>query len=109
MVVLLGVTFAGAGVAKLAGLEVMRADAQRFGFPYWAYRVIGTLESCGGAGLIGGLALKPLAIVSAISLVGLTIGAVVCHLRAGDPRVKPAAAVVMGVLAAVAGVLSVIR
>lgn len=109
MIVLLGVSFMGAGVAKLVGFQVMRDDAARFGFPYWAYRVIGALEVCGGAGLMGGLALKPLAIVSAIGLVGLTIGAVVCHLRANDPRIKPAAAAVMGVLSAAAGVMSVIQ
>ncbi|MEU7769317.1 DoxX family protein [Nocardia sp. NPDC049190] len=41
------------------------------------------------------MAFTPLAIAAAIGLVGLIIGAVVSHLRAGDPIVKPAAAVVI--------------
>ncbi|WP_051163202.1 DoxX family protein [Nocardia brevicatena] len=108
-VVLLGVCFMGAGVVKLAGLEAMRADAKRFGFSYRAYRMIGALEVCGGASLIGGLAFTPLAIIAATGLVGLIIGAVVCHVRAGDPVVKPAAAVIVGLLTAIAGVASVVQ
>jgi uncharacterized membrane protein YphA (DoxX/SURF4 family) len=106
LAVLLGVSFAGAGVAKLAGLAVMREDAKRLGLSYQVFRVVGVLEVCGAAGLIGGLAFAPLAVAAATGLVGLAVGAVVCHVRAGDPVVKPIAAALVGLLTAVAGVLS---
>jgi hypothetical protein len=109
LAVLLGVSFAGGGAAKLAGVAVMRADAERFGFSYRAFRWVGALELCGGAGLVAGLWFYPLAVAAATGLVALMAGAVVCHLRAEDPVAKAVPAVVVGLLAVVAGVLSVYR
>lgn len=107
--VLLGVSFAGGGAAKLAGAAVMRADAERFGFSYRAFQVVGASELCGGAGLVAGLWFSSLAVAAATGLVALMVGAVACHLRAKDPVAKVLPAVVVGLLVVVSGVLSVYR
>jgi mannose-6-phosphate isomerase-like protein (cupin superfamily) len=57
-------TLAG-GTTKLAGARTMRADAQRFGFSYHAYRRIGLTELAAAAGLVTGLLLWPVGAAAA--------------------------------------------
>ncbi|MGW7367295.1 DoxX family protein [Streptomyces sp. NPDC054841] len=109
LTVLLGLGFAGGGAAKLAGVAVMRADAERFGLSYSMFRVVGALELSGGVCLVAGLVFSPLAVAAATGLVALMVGAVVCHRRAKDPVAKAVPAVVAGLLTVLAGVLSVIH
>ncbi|MFJ5221005.1 DoxX family protein [Streptomyces sp. NPDC088354] len=109
LAVLLGMSFVGGGVAKLAGVAVMKADAKRFGLSYGTFRGVGALEVCGGAGLLAGLALWPLAVAAAVGLVALMVGAVVCHVRAGDPAAKTVPAAAVGALVAVLGALVVLQ
>ena len=105
--VLLGVSFIGSGLAKIVGVGVMRADAERFGFPYGLYRMVGGLEVAGGAGLLIGLAFQPVGIAATVGLVALMIGALICPLRVGDGIEKAAGPVTFGIIVVAAGVLNV--
>ena len=93
------------GGAKLAGMPVMRRNAEHLGFAWPAYRRIGGLELAGGLGVLVGLAVPPLGVVAAACLAVLLVLAAVLHLRNGDgvARALPAA-----VLAAVAVAVAVL-
>ncbi|WP_223838306.1 DoxX family protein [Saccharopolyspora pogona] len=95
---LVGVAYTIGGVAKLAGVGVMRKDAEHFGFSYRLYRLIGALELLGGIGVAAGLLLKPIGLAAAAGLALLMAGAVVAHVRAKDPVGKTAPAAVCGLL-----------
>jgi len=104
--VLLALLFLGTGLAKLTGAKVSRDDAERFGFPYPRFRLIGVAEVLGAVGLIVGLFVPWIAVVSGIGLVLLMIGGAATHLRAKDPVPKAVPAVVAGALSAVVVVLA---
>lgn len=103
LTVVVGLVLAAAGGAKVAAVPDMRTRAAHLGFSVTSYRVIGGLELLGVAGLLAGLAWTPLGIAAAAALVAMMIGAVVCHLRAGDHAREVVPAVVVG--AAVGAVL----
>lgn len=102
-VVLVGILFAGTGVAKLAGVPVMRGLAEHLGFSYGSYRAIGALELAGTAGVCAGVIHPPLDVLSVVAATGLTllmVGAVVAHRRVKDPVAHAAPAGVLGMAAA---------
>jgi hypothetical protein len=101
--VVVGLVLAAAGGAKVAAVPDMRTRASHLGFSVASYRVIGALELLGVAGLLVGLAWAPLGVAAATGLMAMMVGAVVCHLRAGDHARQVIPAVVVG--AAVAAVL----
>lgn len=97
-----------AGSMKVLSLPPAKADADRFGMSYGSYKVIGLLEAAGGIGLAIGVFVADfwwVGVAAAVGLVALTIGALITHVRAGDPAAKAAGAPIFGVLAAVAGIL----
>lgn len=53
-------------------------------------KVLGTLQIAATVGLVAGLWYPPFAIAAAIGLVGYFVGAVITHVRVGDPDVQPA-------------------
>jgi hypothetical protein len=70
---------------KIAGLPMARAAAEHFGIPWNGYRGIGVLEWAALAGLLIGLGVPALGVAAATGIVLLMIGAMIFHLRAGDP------------------------
>ncbi|MFB4318796.1 DoxX family protein [Actinomadura sp. 21ATH] len=104
-VVLALAALAGGG-AKLAGASPMRHDARRFGFSLAAYRLIGLSEVMAAAGLVLGLAWWPIGAAASLGLVCLMAGAVLAHLRAGDPPGKTAAPTIIAALAIAAAALT---
>ena len=79
--------FLAFGSAKVAALAPMRARAAHLGFSTNSYRVIGTLEIAGAAGVLLGLVAPPLGALAAAGLLLLLAGAVFAHLRHRDqPR-----------------------
>ncbi|MFI7501544.1 DoxX family protein [Streptomyces sp. NPDC049687] len=89
------------GLAKIAALPLMREAAVHLGMSPAFYRVVGTLEVAGGAGLLLGLSASALGVAAATGLALLMAGAAVVHLCNGDPAVRALPAVVLA-LAAVA-------
>jgi hypothetical protein len=88
------------GVLNALALPNARELAAETGFSVAAYRRIGVLQLAGVAGVALGLAMPPLGGLAGAGLLLLLAGAVVVHLRKGDPVAKVAPAVVCAVLVA---------
>lgn len=84
----------GPALLKLSGHPRMRASAQHFGIVWPRYRSIGLLELAAVAGLIAGLRYPAFGITAALGMLGLLLGALTFHRRAGDGLVAAAPALV---------------
>lgn len=91
-----GLVLGAAGAAKVVAVPDMRARADHLGFSVGNYRAIGALELAGVVGLAVGLAWAPIGVAAAVGLIAMMVGAVVCHLRAGDRLVDATPAIVVG-------------
>jgi uncharacterized membrane protein YphA (DoxX/SURF4 family) len=90
--ILLAVEFAATGMMKVLETGTARGNAAHLGISLRLSRLIGIAELAAVAGLLGGLAFRPLAVVTAAATILLMVGAVASHLKAGDkaPAVLPA-------------------
>ncbi|MEG9227368.1 DoxX family protein [Aeromicrobium sp. Sec7.5] len=107
LTVVVGAVLAAAGTAKVAAVPDMRARAAHLGFSVASYRLIGGLEVAGVGGLAAGLAWAPIGIAAALGLLAMMVGAVVCHVRAGDRLVEAVPAIVVGAAVVAVVVLQV--
>jgi hypothetical protein len=82
--VLLAVEFAFTGLIKILGTTTARANAEHLGISLRLSRFIGVAELAAVVGLLAGIAVKPLAIVTSAAVVLLIAGAVGYHLKARD-------------------------
>lgn len=101
----LAACFAVLGTAKVAALPGIVSRAHHVGLGPRSYRAIGSLEIAGAAGVLAGLAWRPIGTAAALGLVALMLGAVIAHLRvrAAAAELVPAlllAAVAVGYLVA---------
>lgn len=80
-----GPIFVFTGGIKIYGLRRSLQYRDHFGMSPSLWRAIGALETAGGLGLLGGLAVRPLGIAAGAGLCTLMFGAVLTHLRARDP------------------------
>lgn len=102
---LLAALFTFSASIKLLGVSQSLAIRDHLGVKPLQWRLIGTLELAGVAGVLVGLAWPPIGIAAAIGLALLSIGAVAFHIRASD-RVAEMAPAVFGIaLAAATAVL----
>lgn len=101
LAVALSLIFLPLGLAKIAAVPFMRRAAAHLGMSPGLYRVIGTLEVAGAAGLLLGLASVPPGVAAAAGLTVLMAAAAVVHLRHGDPpgQALPAAVLALTALA----------
>lgn len=99
LAITLSLVFLPLGLAKIAAVPAMRQAAAHLDMPTGLYRVIGTLEVAGAAGLLTGLTWTPLGVAAATGLALLMAAAAVVHLRHGDPLVRALPAVVLAVVA----------
>ncbi|MFE1983774.1 DoxX family protein [Streptomyces mirabilis] len=100
LAVLLAAIFLLLGAAKLAAVPAMRQAAAHVGMTTAHYRLLGALEVVAAAGLLAGLRITALGAAAAAGLILLMAGAVVVHLRSGDPAARCLPAAVVGALAA---------
>ena len=82
--VLLAVEFAFTGIIKVLGTGTARANAAHLGISLRLSRLIGIAELAAVVGLLAGIAVKPLAILTAVAVVLLMAGALGYHLKARD-------------------------
>ncbi|WP_328394209.1 DoxX family protein [Streptomyces sp. NBC_00390] len=87
------------GSAKLAAVPAMRQAAAHVGMTTTHYRLLGALEVAAAAGLLIGLRITALGVAASVGLILLMAGAVVVHLRNGDPAARCLPAVIVGALA----------
>ncbi|TVZ92443.1 DoxX family protein [Streptomyces sp. BK340] len=99
LAVLLAGIFLLLGSAKLAAVPAMRQAAAHVGMTATHYRLLGALEVAAAAGLLLGLRISALGAAASIGLILLMAGAVVVHLRSGDPAARCLPAVIAGALA----------
>jgi len=92
--------FGGIGVLNTLALPKARELAAEAGFSVAAYRRIGVLQLTGVAGVALGLAVPLLGGLAGAGLLLLLAGAVVVHLRKGDPVAKFVPAAVCAALVA---------
>jgi hypothetical protein len=82
--VLLALELAATGGMKVIGTGTARANAEHLGVSLGLSRLIGIAELAAAAGLLAGLAVKPLAIVTTAAIVALMVGAIGYHVKARD-------------------------
>jgi hypothetical protein len=102
--VLLAVEFAFTGLIKIIGTATALANAEHLGISLRLSRLIGVAELAAVVGLLAGIAVKPLAIVTSAAVVLFMAGALGYHLKARDKGAGLLPAAITG-LAAVALVL----
>ena len=101
--VILGVMFLFSAVSKLTGgLDEMREHLQ---IASWFWLLTALVEIVGGAGMLVGLQYPRLATLAGLWLATTMVGAIVAHLRVGDPPADAIAAAVLLVLALTAAAL----
>lgn len=82
--VLLAVELAATGAMKVLATGTARANAEHLGVSPRLSRLIGVAEVAAVAGLLAGIAVKPLAAVTAAAVVVLMVGAIGYHAKAHD-------------------------
>jgi hypothetical protein len=105
--VVLAVLFFSTAAGKLVGHPASLAIRHHLEVPAVRLQQIGILEVAGAAGVLLGLALRPLGVVAATALVLLSIGAIATRVRAGDEAIVALPAVVALAVAAATLVLQV--
>lgn len=95
---LLAVPFLALGAAKVAAVPAMRERAAHVGFTVSSYRAIGAAEVLAGLALLAARWWPVPALAALGGLVLLMVGAVVVHVRNGDPRPAWLPAAVLGAL-----------
>lgn len=97
MWILTGLTvigFGGAGIAKLAGDEMLTEQFIRYGFPLWFMTLVGVGEVVGAVGLL----FARTATLAGLGLGGIAVGALVTHF-VNDPIGRAIPALVLLMLA----------
>jgi hypothetical protein len=105
--VLLAVELAFTGIIKILGTGTARANAAHLGISMRLSRLIGVAELAAVVGLLAGIAVKPLAIVTAAAVVLLMAGALGYHLKARDNGVALLPAAITGLAAGVLAVFTI--
>lgn len=82
--VLLAVVFAFTGIIKVLGTDTARTNAAHLSISLQLSRLIGIAELAAVVGLLAGIAVKPLDIVTAAAILILMAGALGYHLKARD-------------------------
>lgn len=94
------VGFAMSGSAKVTGQAMMEASREKFGFADNLWKGLGGLEMLGALGLVIGLfsddnSLEFIGFFAAVGLIITMIGALIYHVRAGDPPKELMGAAIM--------------
>ncbi|MEE3066676.1 MAG: DoxX family protein [Actinomycetota bacterium] len=105
--VVLALEFAFTGFIKVLGTATARANAAHLDISEGASRLIGAAELAAVAGLLAGVAVKSLTVVTAAGLVALMIGAIGYHLKARDTGAAVAPAVITGLASTALLVLAI--
>ncbi|MEE6136528.1 DoxX family protein [Mycobacterium sp. 050128] len=106
--VVLAAEFAFTGFIKVLDTATARANAAHLDISERASRLIGAAELAAVVGLLAGVAIKPLTVVTAGGLVALMIAATGYHLKARDTGLAVAPAVITGLASVALLVLAIV-
>lgn len=106
--VLLAVELLATGIIKVVGTGTARANAEHLGVSPQQSRLIGVAELAAVAGLLAGIVVKPLAIVTAAAVVLLMVGAIGYHVKARDKFAAVLPALITALVAIALLILEVI-
>lgn len=84
LMVVVGVTFLITGGVKILGVPQSLAIRDHLGIAPGLWRIIGTLETAGAAGVLLGLSVELLGTLALIGLGALMVGAIVSRARVRD-------------------------
>lgn len=87
LTIAVGALFVMTGGVKVVGLKQSLEIRDHFAMSPSLWRMVGTLETAGGIGVIVGLAWNPIRVAALIGLVLLMLGAIVSRIRVKDPVV----------------------
>jgi uncharacterized membrane protein YphA (DoxX/SURF4 family) len=96
LAIILAVSFVFTGLPMATGQPSSVEQGRHLGFSPRNYRLLGLVQIVGAVALALGLLWEPLAIAAAAGFSLMMIGAVVTHLRAGDPAAKVSPAMIFG-------------
>ena len=82
--VLLAALFAVTGIMKILDSASARSNAEHLGISPRLSHLVGIAEIFAAVGLLAGIVVKPLTIVTAVAVCLLMVGALGAHLRARD-------------------------
>lgn len=99
--VLLAALFAVTGIMKVLDSATARSNAEHLGISPRLSHLIGLAEIAAAVGLLAGIAVKPLTVVTAAAVCLLMVGALGSHFKARDKAAAALPAAITG-LAAVA-------
>ena len=80
----------GTGIGKIKRAQPIVNNLEASDVPRKAFTPLGSLELLGAAGVIVGLLIPPLGVLTAACLICYFAGAVYAHIRAGDENIAPA-------------------
>lgn len=103
--IILAVAFAFTGLPMATGRPSAVEQGRHLGFSPEHYRLVGVAQLVGAVALAAGLLWAPLAVAAAAGFALMMVGAVVAHIRAGDPAAKVFPAVLFGLAAVATAVL----
>ena len=106
--VLLAVELAFTGIIKIVGTGTARTNAAHLGISLRLSRLIGIAELAAAVGLLAGIVVKPLAVVTAAAVVLLMVGALGYHLKARDNGAVLLPAAITGLAAIALLVLTIV-
>ncbi len=96
LAIVVAITFVFTGGIKLFNVPASLAIRDSLDVPPGLWRVIGTLEWLGAAGVLIGLAYHPLGLLASIGLSSLLVGAMITRLRAARRHGRSEAAGLAG-------------
>src|SRR5271166_5305648 len=106
--VLLAVELAFTGIIKIVGTGTARANAAHLGISLRLSRLIGVAELAAVVGLLAGIAVKSLAIVTAAAVAILMAGALGYHIKARDNGTVLLPAAITGLAAVALAVFTIV-
>ena len=83
------------------GATTLAEEFQRYGLPDWAHVAVGSTKLALAALLLLGLVYPPVALPSALLMSLLMLGAILAHVRVGDPILRSVPAASMLIMAAI--------
>jgi hypothetical protein len=98
--VVLGALMLFSGANKLLKPDFVAAAAKHLGYSVGFLQFVAVAEVAAGVGLAAAFLVPQLRFITALALIPLMLGAVVSHLRAGDPIVQALPAAVALAMAA---------